>query len=85
MTIGSIITWIVVGGISGFLAEHVIGGFHIGCIGTVIVGIIGAFIGGWLFQQFHINIGVTGLLNTIITAFVGAVVLLLGIRILRRV
>jgi uncharacterized membrane protein YeaQ/YmgE (transglycosylase-associated protein family) len=65
MTLGSIITWIVVGGISGFLAEHVIG--------------------GWLFQQFHINIGVAGWLNTIITAFVGAVVLLLGIRILRRV
>lgn len=80
---GSIITWIIVGGISGFLAERVIGGFHIGCIGTVIVGVIGAFIGGWLFNQLHITIGVTGLLNTIITSFVGAVVLLLGIRLLR--
>jgi len=79
----SIITWIIVGGISGFLAERVIGGFHIGCIGTVIVGVIGAFIGGWLFNQLHITIGVTGLLNTIITSFVGAVVLLLGIRLLR--
>ena len=83
MTIGSIVTWIIVGGISGFLAERVIGGFHIGCIGTVIVGIVGAFIGGWLFQQLHITIGVTGLLNTIITSFVGAVVLLLGLRLLR--
>ena len=83
MAIGSIVTWIIVGGISGFLAERVIGGFHIGCIGTVIVGIVGAFIGGWLFQQLHITIGVTGLLNTIITSFVGAVVLLLGLRLLR--
>jgi len=83
MALGSIITWIVVGGISGFLAERVIGGFHIGCIGTVIVGIIGAFIGGWLFNQFHITIGVTGIFNTIITSFVGAVVLLVGIRMLR--
>jgi len=46
MALGTIIAWIVVGGISGFLAERVIGGFHIGCIGTVIVGVIGAFIGG---------------------------------------
>jgi uncharacterized membrane protein YeaQ/YmgE (transglycosylase-associated protein family) len=84
MSLGSIVTWIIVGGISGFLAERVIGGFHIGCVGTVIVGIIGAFVGGWLFQQFHISIGVTGLLNTIITSFVGAVVLLIGIRMLRR-
>jgi uncharacterized membrane protein YeaQ/YmgE (transglycosylase-associated protein family) len=83
MTLGSIITWIIVGGISGFLAERVIGGFHIGCVGTVIVGVIGAFVGGWLFNQLHITIGVTGLLNTIITSFVGAVVLLLGIRLLR--
>lgn len=85
MTLASIVTWILVGGISGFLAERVLGGFHIGCVGTVIVGIIGAFIGGWLFNQFHITIGVTGILNTIITSFVGAVVLLLGIRLLRRV
>ena len=58
----SIITWIIVGGIAGFLAEQLIG--------------------GWLFAQLHIAVG-TGLLNDIITAFVGAAVLLLVIRILR--
>lgn len=85
MALGSIITWIIVGGIAGLLAEKLLGGFHLGCIGTVIVGIIGAFVGGWLFDQFHISIGVTGILNTIVTAFVGAVVLLAGIRLLRRI
>jgi len=81
---GSLITWIIVGGIAGALAEWAIGGFNLGCIGTVIVGIVGAFIGGWLFGQLNVSIG-TGLINNIITAFVGAVVLLLGIRILRRI
>lgn len=83
MDISQIITWIIVGGIAGFAAERVIGGFHIGCIGTVIVGVIGAFIGGWLFNYLHINIGVSGILESIITSFVGAVVLLLVIRIFR--
>ncbi len=83
MALSSIITWIIVGGIAGFLAERVIGGFHIGCIGTVLVGVVGAFVGGWLFNQFHITIGVTGILNTIVTSFVGAVVLLLVLRLLR--
>ena len=44
----SIITWIIVGGIAGFLAEWLIGGIHTGCIGTVI-RVVGALIGGWLF------------------------------------
>ena len=79
----SIITWIIVGGIAGVLAEWVIGGFNLGCIGTVIVGIVGAFVGGWLFDRLGISIG-SGIVNSIITAFVGAVVLLLGIRLLRR-
>jgi len=83
MDLTQIITWIIVGGIAGFAAERVIGGFHIGCIGTVIVGVVGAFIGGWLFSYLHISIGVTGLVSSIITSFVGAVVLLLIIRLLR--
>lgn len=84
MAINSIITWIIVGGIAGLLAEWLIGGIYTGCIGTVIIGVLGAFIGGWLFGVLHISIG-AGLVNDIITAFAGAAVLLLAIRILRRV
>ena len=78
----SIITWIIVGGIAWFLAEQIIGGIRTGCIGTVIVGVVGALIGGWLFGQLHVSLA-TGLLNDVLTAFAGAVVLLLVIRILR--
>ena len=84
MTLDSIIVWIIVGGVAGLLAEWLIGGVHAGCIGTVIIGILGAFIGGWLFGVLHISIG-TGLVNSIITAFAGAAVLLFFIRLLRRV
>ena len=83
MTLDSIVVWIIVGGIAGLLAEWLIGGIHTGCIGTVIVGIIGAFIGGWLFSVPHISIG-TGIINEIITAFAGAAVLVLVIKVLRR-
>ncbi len=84
MTLTSIITWIIVGGVAGLLAEWLIGGIHTGCIGTVIVGIIGAFIGGWLLGQLHIQLGLGGLVQDIVTAFMGAAVLLLVIRIFRR-
>ncbi len=83
--LGVIATWIIVGGVAGLLAEWLIGGIHTGCIGTVIVGIIGAFIGGWLLRQLHISLGLTGIFSDIVTAFIGAAVLLLVIRIFRRV
>ncbi len=85
MTLNTIIIWVIVGGIAGLLAEWLIGGVNLGCIGTVIVGILGAFIGGWLLGQLGISLGLSGLLNEIVTAFIGAAVLLLIIRLVRRV
>ncbi len=84
MSLDTIVIWIVVGGIAGLLAEWLIGGINAGCIGTVIIGILGAFIGGWLFSLLHISIG-GGIIDNIITAFAGAAVLLLVIRVVRRV
>ena len=83
MTLDSIFTWIVVGGVAGLLAEWIIGGFRLGCIGTVLVGILGAFVGGWLLGQLHVSIG-TGIINNIFTAVIGAVLLLLILRLIRR-
>ncbi len=73
------------GGIAGLLAEWLIGGIHAGCIGTVIIGVLGAFIGGSLFGQLGISIGANPWVNAIITAFVGAAILLLIVRLVRRV
>jgi uncharacterized membrane protein YeaQ/YmgE (transglycosylase-associated protein family) len=85
MSLESIVVWIIVGGIAGLLAEWLIGGVYTGCIGTVIIGVIGAFVGGWLFSVLRISIGATGILNEIITSFAGAAVLLLVIKVVRRV
>lgn len=83
MALNSIIVWIVVGGVAGTIADWVVSGVRLGCFSTVIVGIIGAFVGAWLLSALHVSIG-RGIVNDIITASIGAVVLLLGIRLIRR-
>ena len=69
------LAWIVLGGVAGWLAGMVMHS-GLGVVGDIIVGIIGAFIGGWLFNQFGMP-GVTGFnFYTLIVAVIGAVVLL---------
>ncbi len=77
-----ILSWIVVGLIAGWLASVVVRGGGYGLIGDIIVGIIGALLGGWLAGSvLHIDAGVTGInLTTILVAFGGAVVLLIVLR-----
>ena len=74
LTLGSVIWWIVVGLIAGALAGFVMRGGGYGIVGDIIVGIIGAFIGGWIFSLFGIGTG--GLIGSIIVAFVGACILI---------
>jgi uncharacterized membrane protein YeaQ/YmgE (transglycosylase-associated protein family) len=83
MTIESLIVWIIVGGIAGTIADWLVSGVNMGCLGTVIIGIIGAFVGAWLLGLLGVSIG-SGIVNDIITASIGAIALLLGIRLLRR-
>jgi len=63
----------------GWLAGKVLQGGGFGLIGDLIVGLIGAFIGDWLLPQLNIHLG-TGIIALIVNAFVGAVVLLLILR-----
>lgn len=84
MALNSIIVWVIVGGVAGTIADWLVSGVRLGCLGTVIVGIIGAFVGAWLLGVLNVSIG-TGIVNDIITASIGAVVLLLGVRLLRRI
>jgi uncharacterized membrane protein YeaQ/YmgE (transglycosylase-associated protein family) len=84
MTIESLIVWVIVGGVAGTIADWLVSGVRLGCLSTVVVGIMGAFIGAWVLSLLGVSIG-SGLVNDIITASIGAIVLLLGIRLLRRV
>ena len=79
----SIITWIIVGLVAGLLASFVVGG-GFGIVGDIIIGILGAFVGGWIFSRLGVSSPFGGLAGTIFTAFIGAVVLLFLIRLVSR-
>jgi len=79
----SFLTWIIVGLVAGLLASLVMGGTGLGIIGDIIVGIIGAFVGGWIFSKLGTGVPFGGLGGVIFVAFVGAVVLLFALRLIR--
>lgn len=80
----TIIIWLVIGAIAGLLAGTIVKGGGFGLVGDIIVGALGAFVGGWLLPRLGINFGV-GLVPVIVTATIGAVVLLLTLRVIRRI
>ena len=84
MTVETLITWLLVGAIAGWLASVLVRGGSGGLVGNIVVGIVGAFAGGWLFRYFAIATG-GGLFGAITGATVGAVVVLFLVRISRRV
>lgn len=76
---GGIIAWLVVGLIAGWLAGMVMKGGGFGLAGDMIVGLVGAVIGGLLFGQ--LTTGTPHLLGTIVVAFVGACILIALVRV----
>jgi len=78
-----ILSWIVVGLIAGWLAGLVVKGSGYGCIGDIIVGVIGGLLGGWIASSFfHMGDAMTGInLESILVAFVGAVILIIILRV----
>jgi uncharacterized membrane protein YeaQ/YmgE (transglycosylase-associated protein family) len=80
----TLIIWLLVGAIAGWLAGTIVKGGGFGLLGDIVVGIIGAFVGGWLLPRVGLHLGV-GLVSVIISATIGAVVLLLIIRLIRRI
>ena len=74
LSLPNVLWWLVVGLIAGFLASRVMRGGGYGLIGDIVVGIIGAFIGGWLAGL--LGLGSFGLFGTIVVAFIGACILL---------
>lgn len=81
----SVLGWIVVGLIAGWLAGVVVKGGGFGLIGNIIIGVVGGLLGGWLASEvFHIGAEVNGFnLESILVAFLGAIVLLAVLRLLR--
>jgi uncharacterized membrane protein YeaQ/YmgE (transglycosylase-associated protein family) len=82
----SIIVWLIVGGVAGWLAGLVVRGFGFGLIGNIIVGIVGAIIAGWLLPKLGVGAIIRGqpIIDDIIRALIGAIILLVIIGLIRR-
>ena len=75
-----ILAWIVIGALAGWLASLLVRGGGLGILGDIVVGIVGAVLGGLIMSAFG-GSGVTGFnLYSFFVAVVGAVVLLLVVR-----
>jgi uncharacterized membrane protein YeaQ/YmgE (transglycosylase-associated protein family) len=79
-----LLTWLIVGLVAGVLASIVMGGSGYGLIGDIVIGILGAFVGGWIFDRLGVATPFGGLAGTIFVAFIGALALLLLLRVVRR-
>lgn len=83
MSVESILIILLVGLVAGWLAGQFVRGGGFGPIGDIVVGVIGAFIGGWLLPKLGVHIA-AGVVGAIISATIGAVVLLVILRVVRR-
>lgn len=83
MSLETLLLWVVVGLIAGWLASAVVGGGY-GLIGDIVVGVVGAFIGGFVFRSLGVGSPFGGIAGTIFVAFIGAVLLLLILRLIHR-
>lgn len=79
-----LLTWIIVGLVAGVLASLIVGGSGYGIIGDIIVGVVGAFLGGWIFREAGWNTPFSGLAGTITVAFIGSLIFLMFLHLVRR-
>jgi uncharacterized membrane protein YeaQ/YmgE (transglycosylase-associated protein family) len=79
----SLIILLIIGAIAGWLAGQVVKGYGFGLIGNIVVGVVGAFIGQYLFPRF--GLWGSDIVGLIISATLGAIILLIIIGLARRV
>jgi uncharacterized membrane protein YeaQ/YmgE (transglycosylase-associated protein family) len=83
LTLTTLLIWIAIGLIAGWLASAVVGGGY-GIVGDIVVGVVGSFLGGLIFGWLRVPVPFGGIAGTIFVAFVGAVALLLLLRLIAR-
>jgi len=82
MTVESIVIFLLIGAVAGWLAGQVVKGGGFGLVGDIVVGILGAFVAGLLLPR--LGLGLTGIAGAIIYAAIGAIILLVVIRLIKR-
>jgi uncharacterized membrane protein YeaQ/YmgE (transglycosylase-associated protein family) len=85
MPVETLVIWLLVGAVAGWLAGMIVKGGGFGLFGDIVVGIVGAFAGGWLLPKLGVHLVVDPIVGTIISATIGAIVLLLILRVIRRI
>ena len=83
MTLTSILIYLIVGAVAGWLAGNIMRGGGFGLLWNMLLGILGSFVGSWLFGTLGIAFG-SGLLSTLIVSVIGAVVVLFIAGLFRR-
>ena len=83
MTVEALVIFLLIGAVAGWLAGVVVRGGGFGLVGDIVIGVLGAFIAGLLLPR--LGLGLTGIAGEIIFAAIGAIILLLVVRLLRRV
>ena len=74
MAVDSLLMFLIIGAIAGWLAGNFMKGKGFGVVGNIVVGIVGAVIGGWVFG--FVGLAATGLIGSIVVSTVGACILL---------
>ena len=77
----SLVIFLLIGAVSGWLAGTVIKGGGFGILGNIVIGIIGSVAGGFLFGA--LGISADGLIGSVVTATIGAIILLFGVRLVK--
>jgi uncharacterized membrane protein YeaQ/YmgE (transglycosylase-associated protein family) len=81
----TLLIWLVVGIVAGFLASVIVKGYGLGLVGNLVVGVVGAFLAGYLLPALGVSFSIgSPLVTSIAYATIGAVVLLLLIGLVRR-
>ena len=85
MTTESLVIFLIVGLVAGYLAGVVVRGYGLGLVGNLVVGVIGAFLAGWMLPRLGVSFAIVNpLVTSIVYATIGAIVLLLLIGLVRR-
>lgn len=84
MTVTSLLIFLIVGAVAGWLAGQIVKGHGFGLIGNIVVGIVGAFIAGWLLPMVGFPLIGSPIIGAIIYAMIGAIILLVLIGLFKR-
>ncbi len=80
----SLLIIVIVGIVAGWLAGQIVRGTGFGLIADLCIGVIGAFIGNWLLPELGVHLGFSRIIDLIISATIGAIVLLIILGLFRR-